>query len=94
MIYRGGALRRKGVGWLRMGQGKELSRKVLSAGDELQPDPLGALQHDLCHRAGPTLKPKNLLSLPPYQSIIGYRFWAEGGEGGDLTSQVRQVLLD
>lgn len=48
MIYRGDALRRKGVGWLRMGQGKELSWKVLSVGDELQPDPLGALEHDLC----------------------------------------------
>lgn len=41
IVYGGDALRKRGVG-IRMGQGGELSKIMLSGADEFQPDPPGS----------------------------------------------------
>lgn len=75
---------------MRMGQGRELSKNMLSGGEAFQPDHLGALEHNWCHRPGPTLRP--ICTRLPLAA--GCRLQAAGRGEGHRTSWAKQLLLD
>lgn len=51
----------------RKGQGEELSREVISAGDQLQSAPWGGLEHELFNCTAGSVSPFVIL----WQSVIG-----------------------
>lgn len=56
-----GFIEKKGREGGERGQGRELGKDRVSAQVQPQPDPSGALQHELCQRAGPTLRQEGWL---------------------------------